>query len=99
MIENIEQTMRTLKLGGLAKEWRNVVYQDSEQYMRDLLDIEVANGEKRKRIKVRACSCQHLCLCKQGFVVGGVDFRQLRSTILLEQRANFSGMSVSGFIR
>jgi DNA replication protein DnaC len=32
--------MKTLKLGGLAKEWRSVVYHDNEQYVRELLDIE-----------------------------------------------------------
>lgn len=47
---NAENTisMRTLKLGGLAKEWRSVVYQDSEQYMRDLLDIEVRERETNR---------------------------------------------------
>ncbi len=39
MTTSIEQTMRTLKLGGLAKEWRSVVYYDNEQYLRDLLEI------------------------------------------------------------
>jgi DNA replication protein DnaC len=47
-LENIEQTMRTLKLGGLAKEWRNIVYKDSEQYMRELLDIEVREREANR---------------------------------------------------
>ena len=32
-IQTIEQTMKTLKLGGLAKEWRSVQYQNAEQYM------------------------------------------------------------------
>ena len=44
-MESIEQTMRTLKLGGLAKDWRGVVYRDNEQYMRDLLEIEVKERE------------------------------------------------------
>jgi len=30
--ESIEQVMRTLKLGGLAKEWRGIEYQNNEQY-------------------------------------------------------------------
>lgn len=47
-LESIEQTMRTLKLGGLAKEWRNVIYNDNEQYMRDLLDIEVREREANR---------------------------------------------------
>jgi len=45
MNATIEQTMRSLKLGGLAKEWRNVAYQDAEQYMNDLLEIEVRERE------------------------------------------------------
>jgi hypothetical protein len=32
-LQSIEQTMRTLKLGGLDKEWRSVDYQDNEQAM------------------------------------------------------------------
>jgi DNA replication protein DnaC len=47
-LQSIEQTMRTLKLGGLAKEWRDVPYHDSEQYMRDLLDIEVREREANR---------------------------------------------------
>ena len=47
-MESIEQTMRTLKLGGLAKEWRNISYQDSDQYMRELLDIEVREREANR---------------------------------------------------
>ena len=46
--QSIEQTMRTLKLGGLAKEWRGVAYRDNEQYMRDLLDIEVREREANR---------------------------------------------------
>ena len=44
----IEQTMRTLKLSGMAKDWRRVVYQDGEQYMRDLLEIEVREREANR---------------------------------------------------
>lgn len=47
-MEIIEQTMRTLKLGGLAKEWRSVTYNNNEQYMRDLLDIEVREREANR---------------------------------------------------
>ena len=31
MDEQIEQMMRTLKLGGLAKEWRSVEHTNNEQ--------------------------------------------------------------------
>ena len=49
---SIEQTMRTLKLGGLAKEWRGVDYHDNEQYMRDLLDIEVREREANRMARM-----------------------------------------------
>jgi len=52
MIESIEQAMRTLKLGGLAKEWRNVEYRDVEQYMRDLLEIEVREREANRMTRM-----------------------------------------------
>ena len=52
MIESIEQAMRTLKLGGLAKEWRNVEYRDAEQYMRDLLEIEVREREANRMARM-----------------------------------------------
>ena len=46
--QDVEQTMHTLKLGGLAKEWRNVEYRNNEQYMRDLLEIEVREREANR---------------------------------------------------
>ena len=33
MSEFIEQSMRTLKLGGMAREWRSVQYENTEQYV------------------------------------------------------------------
>jgi len=51
-LQSIEQTMRTLKLGGLAKEWRSVKYQDHEQYMRDLLEIEVREREANRMARM-----------------------------------------------
>ena len=41
MAESIEQAMRTLKLGGMAKEWRSVAYENNEQYVTDLLQLEL----------------------------------------------------------
>jgi len=51
-LQSIEQTMRTLKLGGLAKEWRSVPFHDTEQYMRDLLDIEVREREANRMARM-----------------------------------------------
>lgn len=46
MTEQIEQYMRTLKLGGLAKEWRSVSYcDDPEQYVKELLELELRERE------------------------------------------------------
>lgn len=50
--QSIEQTMRTLKLGGLAKEWRSVEYRNTEQYMCDLLDIEVKERESNRMARM-----------------------------------------------
>jgi DNA replication protein DnaC len=51
-LQSIEQTMRTLKLGGLAKDWRNVEYLDNEQYLRELLDIEVREREANRMTRM-----------------------------------------------
>jgi len=51
-LPTIEQTMRTLKLSGLAKEWRSVEYRDSEQYMRELLDIEVRERDANRMARM-----------------------------------------------
>jgi len=51
-LPGIEQTMRSLKLGGLAKEWRSVVHHDNEQYMRELLDIEVREREANRMARM-----------------------------------------------
>jgi DNA replication protein DnaC len=48
MSESLEKTMRTLKLGGLAKEWRNVPFKDKEQYMHELLEIEIREREANR---------------------------------------------------
>jgi len=48
MIETIEQTMKSLKLGGLAKDWRNVEFHDTEQYVRELLEVEVREREANR---------------------------------------------------
>ena len=45
MAEQIEQYMRTLKLGGMAREWRSVIYENREQYVRELLELELRERE------------------------------------------------------
>ena len=44
----IEQAMRQLKLGGMAKGWRDVEYRDREQYVADLLRLELREREANR---------------------------------------------------
>ena len=44
----IEQAMRELKLGGMAKGWREVAFQDREQYVSDLLQMELREREANR---------------------------------------------------
>ena len=48
MIESIEQAMRTLKLGGMAREWRSVSYENPEQYVPELLKLELKEREANR---------------------------------------------------
>lgn len=45
MTDKIEQYMKTLKLGGMAKEWRSIDFHDTEQYVKALLEIEIHERE------------------------------------------------------
>lgn len=45
MSELIEKYMRTLKLGGLAKDWQTVKYENTQQYIRELLELELRERE------------------------------------------------------
>jgi len=45
MLESIEGSLRKLKLGGLAKEWRSVEYHGTEQYLKSLLELELKSRE------------------------------------------------------
>jgi DNA replication protein DnaC len=40
--------MRKLKLGGLAKDWRSVQFHDPEQYLSDLLDLELKERDANR---------------------------------------------------
>ena len=45
MSEQIELMMRQVKLGGMAKEWRSVKLESTEQYVTDLLKLELRERE------------------------------------------------------
>lgn len=48
MPEQIEQMMRQLKLGGMAREWRSVEYAGPEQYIGELLKLELKEREANR---------------------------------------------------
>ncbi len=45
MSEQIEQMMRQVKLSGMAKGWRSVPFVDREQYVTNLLKLELQERE------------------------------------------------------
>jgi DNA replication protein DnaC len=45
MDEVLEKYMRQLKLGGLAKDWRSIEYVSKEQYLKELLEVELHERE------------------------------------------------------
>jgi DNA replication protein DnaC len=48
MRQTLEQTMRSLKLGGMAREWADVKYLNNEQYLTELLEIETREREANR---------------------------------------------------
>ena len=63
MTEQIEQYMRTLKLGGLAKEWRSISYcDDPEQYVKELLELREREANRINRMVKTAASLANLLL-------------------------------------
>lgn len=48
MSEFIEQSMRTLKLNRMAREWRSVQYENTEWYITDLLRLELRERETKR---------------------------------------------------
>ena len=48
MSEQIELMMRQVKLGGMAKEWRSVRFENPEQYMTVLLKLELKEREANR---------------------------------------------------
>lgn len=48
MFEQIELMMRQVKLGGMAKEWRSVQFENPEQYMTDFLKLELKEREANR---------------------------------------------------
>jgi len=102
-LQSIEQTMRTLKLGGLAKEWRSVKYQDHEQYMRDLLEIEVREREANrmarmvKQANFRVIKTLNKFIWKPTIEIPATITREeIETAAFLKNKENLLLMGVSG---
>lgn len=65
---DIEQMMRTLKLGGLAKDRRNVEYRDTEQYVTDLLTPELHEREVNRINRMVKTAGFHVIKTLEDFV-------------------------------
>ena len=48
MNEQIEVMMKKVKLSGMAKGWRDISYKDNEQYIYDLLSLEIKERESNR---------------------------------------------------
>lgn len=48
MPEHITQLMRALKLSGMAKDWASVEFKDREQYLGELLNMELRERERNR---------------------------------------------------
>jgi DNA replication protein DnaC len=101
--ESIEQTMRSLKLGGLAKEWRNVKYHEPEQYMRELLELEVrereANRKNRmiKQANFRVTKTLDTFIWKPTIEIPGTIARQeIEAASFVKKKENLVLMGASG---
>jgi DNA replication protein DnaC len=101
--QSIEQTMRTLKLGGLAKDWRSIAYHDSEQYMRDLLEIEVREREANRMARMvkqagfRAIKTLDNFVWKQGIEIPATISREeIEAATFVKEKENLVLMGAVG---
>jgi len=51
MMKTVEEMMREVKLGGLARDWRSVEYSNTEQYVRELLTLELLERESNRAVR------------------------------------------------
>ena len=84
--EKIEQYMRQLKLGGLAKEWKSVEYTDKEQYLTDLLELELREREANRINRLVKTAGFHVLKTWDDFVWN--DRIQLPAGLTLDDMAN-----------
>jgi len=99
----VEQTMKTLKLSGLARDWRSVKYQNNEQYLRDLLEIEVREREANRMTRMikqagfRAIKTLDNFIWKQGIEIPeSITKEEIESADFVKNTENLVLMGASG---
>jgi DNA replication protein DnaC len=102
-LPSIEQTMRSLKLSGLAKEWRDIAYRDNEQYMRELLDIEVREREANRMARMikqagfRVIKTLDSFVWKSGIEIPGTITREeIETAAFVKEKENLVLMGAVG---
>lgn len=103
MSEQIELMMRQLKLGGLAKDWRTVDYQDPEQYVTDLLKLELREREANRINRMVKTAGFRVLKTLDDFVwtpnvelPSGLDQEYMENLTFLEHKENLIFMGAVG---
>lgn len=104
MTESIEKTMSTLRLGGLAREWRTVEYKDSpERYVSDLLELELREREANRMARMikqagfRVMKTMDNFIWKSGIEVPGTITREeIENVAFVPRKENLVLMGAVG---
>lgn len=79
--------MRTLKLGGLVKEWQSIKYQNTEQYVRELLELELKEREvNRINRMVKIAGFRVIKTIDEFIYTNGI---QIPQDLIIEDMENF----------
>lgn len=103
MHERIEQQMRTLKLGGLAKAWRTVEFESPEQYVCDLLTLEARERDTNRINRMVKMAGFHVLKTLDDFVwnksielPNGLTREYMTDLAFLERKENLIFMGAVG---
>lgn len=103
MHESIEQQMRALKLGGLAKAWRTVEFESPEQYIHDLLALEARERDANRINRMVKTAGFHVLKTLDEFVwnkavelPNGLSREYMTDLAFLERKENLIFMGTVG---
>jgi len=102
-MQTLEQTMRGLKLGGMAKDWRSIKYQSNEQYLSELLAMEVREREANRANRLTKLAGFKVIktlpdfIWKQGIEIPpGIGKEAIESADFVDTKDNLVLMGASG---